>query len=176
VNTDQPVSNGNTPQTAAPRNTTIKTTIERGDAYLSPQLFNVEVTLLEVLRGQEAEERVRSQHITDKPPQNGYDYILARIQIGYFRRARGLEDEPYTLTEGQLAAFSDDGKIEYKIPPAQNQSQPSLVGLNFSPGDVKEGWILLQAPREVERPLLIYKRKHEEGAYGIWQGVWFQLF
>ncbi len=176
MSTDKIAATGNTPLTAAKQGTTVRTTIERGDAYLSPQLYNVEITLLETLRGKAAQQRAQSQNIIDKPPQDGWDYFLAYVRLGYFRRARGLEDEPYTLTEGQFAAFSSDGSTEYEIPPLLKQPQPSLIGATFSPGETKEGWVLLQAPQSEKKPLLAYKRKHVEGAYGIWQAIWYQLF
>lgn len=160
----------------APLGTTIRTTIERGDAYLSPQLYNVEVSLLELVRGNEAEQRVKSEGISDKSADAGFEYILARIKLGYFRRARGLEDEQYAITEGQIAAASSDGKTEYRIPSLLRQPQPQLVDVLLNPGDVREGWVLLQVAENDKKPLLIYKRKHIEGAYGIWGGIWFQLY
>lgn len=169
-------TDGSTPQNAAPAGVTIKTTIERGDAYLSPQLYNVEITLLEIIRGKAALERVISQNISEKSPGAGFEYVLARIRLGYFRRIRGLEDEPYTLTEGQFTAFSADGTTEYEIPSVVRQPQPPLAGITFNPGDSHEGWILLEVPETEKKPLMIYKRQHVEGIYGIWRGVWFQLY
>jgi hypothetical protein len=136
----------------------------------------VEVTLLQIQRGEKAAAQVRSQGITDKLPPDGYEYVLACVRIGYFRRVRGLEDEPYILAEGQLAAISSDGVTEYIAPTAVQQPQPALIGLTFNPGDIREGWVLLQVPREDKNPLLVYKRKHIEGAYGIWGYIWFKLY
>jgi hypothetical protein len=172
----QGASAGSSPQEAASPGTTIRTTIERGDAYLSPQLYNVEISLLEFVRGSAADERVNSQGISDKPPSIGFEYVLTRVRLGYFRRARGLEDEQYILTEGQIAAVSSDDMTEYKLPSILQQPQPQLIGVVFNPGDSREGWILLQVPESDKKPLLIYKRKHVEGIYGIWGGIWFRLY
>ena len=176
INQEPVAAAGSSPQSAASVMATVKTTIERGDAYLSPQLYNVEVTLLQFLRGKEAGEQVRARGITDNPPQDGYEYLLANIRVGYFRRVRGLEDEPYTLTEGQFAAVSPDGITEYTIPAVSRQPQPPLVDVTFNPGDTREGWILLQVPQDEKTPFLVYKRKHVEGNYGIWGYIWFKLF
>jgi hypothetical protein len=170
-----PAALGTTPETAAETGVTLKTTIERGDAYLSPQLYNVEITLLQTIRGEAAAERVRSQKISSKPPLTGFDFVLAHIRLGYFRRVRGLEDEVYTLTEGQFMAVSPDGKTEYPLPSVSSQPQPPLIEVTFNPGDTREGWILLQAPAVEKRPLLVFKRQHVEGAYGIWGYVWIRL-
>ena len=70
----------------APVGTTVKTTIERGDAYLSPDIFNVEITLLEIVRGEEARERIGAAQAGDRPPQTGFEYVLALVRFGYSRR------------------------------------------------------------------------------------------
>jgi hypothetical protein len=58
----------------------------------------------------------------------------------------------------------------------RQQPQPSLVDRHFEPGEIHEGRILLQVPKEEREPRLIFKRKHVEGMYGIWGYVWFQLY
>jgi hypothetical protein len=155
----------------------VKSTIERGDAYLSPQLYNLEITLLEVIRGKSVAELSQVQSVSAKLPKDGFEYILARIRLGYFLRARGgPRDEVYTLTEGQFAAVSADGGTEYEVPTVLRQPQPALIDITFNPGDSHEGWILFQVPKEEKKPLLIFKRQHVEGAYGIWGYIWFKLY
>lgn len=168
---------GSAPEAAAPIGITVKTTIERGDAYLSPQLYNLEITLLEVIRGKSVAELSQVQSVSARLPKDGFEYILARIRLGYFLRARGGPgDEVYTLTEGQFAAVSADGGTEYEVPAVLRQPQPALIDVTFNPGDSHEGWILFQVPKEEKKPLLIFKRQHAEGAYGIWGYIWFKLY
>jgi hypothetical protein len=169
-------SAGSSPQAAAPRGTTVKTTIERGDAYLAPQLYNIEIALQQFVRGPGANERIKSEGISDKPPDAGYEYVLARLRLGYFRRVRGLEDEQYILAEGQIASVSFDGLTEYKVPSVLHQPEPRLIDEVFNPGDSREGWVLLQVAEGDKKPLLVYKGKHVEGIYGIWRSIWFQLY
>jgi hypothetical protein len=167
---------GTAPETAAEIGATVITTIERGDAYLSPQLYNVEITLLQTVRGQAVGDRLTRQIVSAKPAMAGFEFILAQIRLGYFRRVRGLEDELYKLTEGQFMAVSADGKTEFPVPPVLNQPQPPLIDVTFNPGDTREGWILLQVPITEKQPLLVFKRQHVEGAYGIWGYIWFKLW
>jgi len=166
---------GSTYRSPAPVGVTVKTMIERGHAYLVPKLYNVEITLMEIVRGEDAWEHIKDQGVSEQP-MTGFEYILARIHFGYFRRIRGGEDEPYKLPEGQFVAAGEDGVTEYAIPSVSGCPQPVLVGHTFQPGESREGWILLQVPKDAKRPLLIYKRQHVEGMYGIWSYVWFQLF
>jgi hypothetical protein len=166
---------GSSVNSPAPPGFTVKTTIERGDAYLSPEIYNVEITVLEAFRGKEALERLRSQEATDKSPEAGYEYILARIRFGYFQRGRRVGSEVYELKEGLFVAVSADGQQEYEIPAGLPQPQSPLTSQLFNNGESHEGWILLQVPEAEKEPRLAFKRKHVEGMYGIWGYVWFSL-
>jgi hypothetical protein len=167
---------GTSHRNPAPVGVTIKTTIERGEAYSSPEIYNVEIALLEIVRGHEAWERIKSQNSLIESPEAGSEYILARVRFGYFRRRRGTGGEVYQLTEGQFAAVSPDGKIEYKIPSVSSRFQPQLIDCTLSPGESRDGWILLQVPEDETKPLLAFKRQNVEGVHGIWGSVWFQLY
>ena len=117
---------GSSVNSPAPLGFTVKTTIERGDAYLSPEIYNVEMTVLEVIRGNEALEHLRSQGVADKSPEVGYEYVLANIRVGYFQRGRRAGSEAYELKEGLFVALSADGQQEYGIPAGLPQPQPIL--------------------------------------------------
>lgn len=166
---------GSSHHNPAPVGVTIKTTVERGDAYFTPRLYELAITLLEVVRGKDAVERIKAQGISDKPPETGFEYILARINCGYFYKVRGFDDE-YRLTEGQFVAVSADGRTEYEIPSILQQPQPQIIGWVFHPGESREGWIIFKVPEDDKRPLLVFKREHVEGVYGRWRYVWFQLY
>lgn len=165
---------GSSYRSPAPIGVAIKTTIERGDAYSAPEIYDVEITLMEIVRGKEAWERIRAQGVPDEPPKASFEYVLARINFGYYRRGRVVGGEVYKLTEGQFAAVSPDGKTEYEIPSLL--PQPQLIDCTFSPGESRDGWILLQVLEGDNKPLLVFKRQNVEGVHGIWRYVWFQIY
>ena len=167
---------GSSINSPAPVGVTVTTTVERGDAYLSPEIYNVRITLLEILRGESARERVVSQGVNDRSPEIGFEYVLALIKFGYYQRGRRQGKEVYKLTEGQFAAVSADGKQEYNLPYISHQPQPPLIGRVFNHDTSYEGWVLLQVPTADKEPRLVFKRKHTEGVYGIWGYVWFKLY
>jgi hypothetical protein len=182
---------GKSPMSAVPLGKIIKTTVERGHAYMVPRLYNVEVTLKDVIRGLDAESRAKTLVKPGWKLNDGYEYLLALIKFGYFERGRvaaaspggqyvpfggGSVDVTYTLPEGQLLAVSTSGETEYEIPSVSQQPEPSLIGWEFHPGETREGWVLFQVPREEKTPLLIFKREHVEGIYGIWGYIWLQLY
>jgi hypothetical protein len=141
------------------------------------QSYNMEIILLQIVRGKEAWEQVKAQGVSDEPPKAGFEYILALIRFGYFRRARGgPAGDPYKLMEGQFIVVSSDGKTEYEIPHVLRQPEPELIGYTFKVSEVREGWILMQVPKDDKKPLLIFKREHAgTGGPWLWGYVWFQL-
>jgi hypothetical protein len=167
---------GSSPANAAPIGVMLKTKIERGDPYSAPEIYDLDITLREIVRSNKALERIKSEGICSEQPEAGFEYILVRISIGYTRKGTGLGFEPYKLEQGQFASVSSDGKSEYGIPKAVCQPEPSIIGSVFSSGDVRDGWILLQTPKKEKKPLLVFKRENYEGVYGIWKAVWFQLY
>jgi hypothetical protein len=159
-----------------PIGVTIKTTIEHGDRKPTPERFNLEITLLDAVRGREALDRIKLEGVSDKAPRAGFDYVLAHIRFGYFRKARGpLTPHPYVLEDGTFTAASADGKIEYVPPSVVRQPQQELIGVPFSVGDSREGWIVLEVPEEEKRPLLVFHRGHAASAYEVWGPIWFRL-
>jgi hypothetical protein len=154
----------------------IRTKIERGDRYSAPEVYDMQLTVIDFSRGAKAQETIKSQRITDKPPKAGYEYMLVKMKIGYFQKGRGFSAEPYTLTEGQLIALSADGKTEFELPQITQQPQPSLINNKFTAGETHEGWILVQVPESEQKPLLIFKRQDVGNIYGIWGSIWFQLY
>jgi hypothetical protein len=165
---------GSSCRTPAPLGSTVQTTIERGNAYLSPKLFGVDITVKKVTRGDDALKLLAEQG-RGQSPAAGNDYLLAWLEFSYYRKTRGAGDEPYTLHEGQFVASSEDGLTEYPSAPDSEAFQPNLVGHTFQPGEAYEGWLLFEVPKTTRRPLLCYKRQHTEGMYGIWGYVWFRL-
>jgi hypothetical protein len=172
-----------TPSKAAPLGVTVKSPIMPGFGP-GPKVCEVLITLLEVIRGKEAETKVISQDVSNKPPKAGFEYVLTRIKVnnartGTMRNERGGKQAralPYTIMEGQLIAVSPDGEIEYELPTVVKQPQPEVIGVTLAPDESREGWILLQVPVDEKKPLLIFKRESPGYEWGGIGYAWFQLF
>ncbi|KPK88556.1 MAG: hypothetical protein AMJ94_14735 [Deltaproteobacteria bacterium SM23_61] len=171
-------ASGNSRDRAASLGTTVKTKIERGDRYSAPEIYNLEITVLEVVRGKEAWDRIRAEGTFQDDFKAGFEPCLIRIKFGYFKKGRGFghNKSPYEIPDDAFRALSQDGETEYPIPSSPEQPRPRLSKTPFISGDIKEGWILLQVPEGEERPLLTFKRDYRENAYGFWGPVWFQLW
>lgn len=160
----------------APLGVTVKSRIERGDPYSIPIIYNIQIAVLEIIRGKEAGQLIQSQGAAEEPAA-GYEFLLARVKFDYYLKGRKqVETETYKLSQGQFMCVSSDGKTQYEMPKVIKQPEPQLIDLVISPGDSKEGLILLQVPTTEQRPLLLFKREHNEAIYGIFGYLWFQLF
>lgn len=157
----------------------VKTRIERGEAYASPQIYKVEVTILETLRGKTAEEKIKMDGVHVDHPKPGYEFILARLKISYAAGARIVQyaagGEPFIFSENQFSTFSIDGNREEPTP-ILPEPHKFLNGSNVPPGGSQEGWLLLQALTKDPQPLLIFKRQNVDGVHGVWGSIWFKLF
>ena len=160
----------------APMGTDVKAKIERGDAYAAPEVFDVEITVLETVRGDDALDLIKEQEVSSDLPAEGFEFLLARIKFGYFRRGKGFGNKPYEFTKGQFSACSSDGRTQFAALSVSKQPLKPLIGESFNPGDVRDGYIVLQVPKGEKRPLLIFNREFVEGVYGIWGYIYFQLY
>jgi hypothetical protein len=159
---------GSSPQNPAYLGLTVKTTIERGNAYEMPEIYDLELTILEVQRGQPA----TGKSSADLDPL--YEYISVRLRTGYFRKGRQPGGEVYNLGESQFAIVSGDGETEYKNLAISGEGQ--FIYGPLSPGESREGWVVLQAPKQEAKPILTFKRLNPGGVHEIWGNIWFRLY
>lgn len=168
---------GTSKDRAAPLGMTVKTKIERGDRYSAPEIYNLEITVLEVLRGKGTQKLKRSEGASEPDLKTGFEPLFVHIRFGYFSKGRGFGqlNEPYEIPERGFVAVSGDGKTEYKPLLLLSQPQPRLIHMVISPGEIKEGWVALQVPEKQNESFLIFKRDYNKNSYGFWGPVWFRL-
>ena len=63
---------GSSHLTPAPIGSSFQAKIEQGDSYSAPEIFDVEITILEVLRGNEASRMMGAQRISDVTVKDGF--------------------------------------------------------------------------------------------------------
>ena len=150
---------------ATPIGTTVSCTIDvegvGPSEYGQHELHDVKVTVLEVVRGNKAWELIRAADASNRPPDTGFEYLLARIRFEYSTQS-SQGDMPYTLNQGCFKLYSADNK-EYAAPPVESP-QPELIGKVFYSGSSYEGWVPFMATTN-DKPFLFYTSG----------SVWFQL-
>jgi hypothetical protein len=161
---------GSSPANPAPAGTTLQGIVECGQGYTSHELYDMKISLLEVLRGEEAWNRISKASSSNEPPESGFDYILARVRFEY--KARGAPGLcVHQLMPDQFTAFSEDGS-EYKavsvVPP-----QPELRK-DMKSGESFEGWLVFMVAQTDKAPLMFYTAD-KGGAISHGGGKWFLL-
>ncbi len=162
---------GSSPFAPAFIGSTLSGIIECGQGYTSHELYDMKITLLEVVRGEVAWRRLKEASDSNKPADAGFEYILARVKFEYFARGTpGLC--VHKLSEQQFTAFSADGN-EYKA--SQVVPPKPAISASLHSGDSAEGWVAFLVSQQDKRPLMTYSA--DAGAAILHGGgKWFQLF
>lgn len=144
--------------------------VECGEGYTSHELYDVKITLVEVLRGDAAWKRLKEASASNKPPAPGFDYVLARIKFEYQARGTpGLCIHP--LSPEQFTAYSASGE-DYK-PVSVVLPKPELRKAMKS-GEAVEGWAAFMVSQQDQAPLMSYSAD-AGGAVMHAAGNWFRL-
>jgi hypothetical protein len=133
----------------------LTTIIIFGDQYNGgDELYDVRITVKEVVRGEKAWQLVRDASASNKQPAPGLEYLLARVHFEFSARTRP-EHYSYTLDAAQFTAMSGDDKLHDPAALAK-QPEPSLHATLRS-GDSAEGWVAFLVPRGDHTPLMLFR-------------------
>jgi hypothetical protein len=161
---------GSSPSDPAPVGAMLAGIVECGQGYTSHELYDMRITLLEVLRGDEAWKRLKQANASNKPPAPGFDYVLARIKFEY--QARGTPGLCiHQLSPEQFTAYSANGE-DYKIVSVVPPKPELRKGMKS--GEAVEGWVVLMVSQQDKAPLMSYSAD-AGGAVMHGGGMWFLL-
>lgn len=161
---------GSSPTHAAPAGMTLAGIVECGEGYTSHELYDMKITLVEVIRGEDAWKRIREASASNKPAESGSEYVLARVRFEYKARAiPGLCVHP--LIPEQFTAYNANGedyKPAYVIPPKPEMRK------GLKSGDIFEGWVVFMVSQQDKTPLMSYS-VGDGGAVQHGGDQWFSL-
>jgi hypothetical protein len=161
---------GSSPTDPAPAGTTVAGIVECGQGYTSHELYDMKISLLEVVRGEAAWKRIREASSSNKPPAAGLEYILARVKFEYYARGTpGLCI--HQLVPDQFTAYSANGE-DYKAASVVPPKPEMRKGLKS--GESIEGWLVFEVAKEDKAPLMYYSAD-AGGAVQHGGGKWFLL-
>lgn len=151
-------------QTARPRpassyatdlGTPLRTIIVFGDQYNGgDELYDVKITVAEVLRGEAAWRMVQAAGDSNATPNAKHEYLLARVRFEFAARAQPHHYN-YTLDPSQFSAMSA-ATVPYTAAALAAPVQPELRG-TLRPGDSAEGWVAFVVARSDHTPLMIFR-------------------
>jgi hypothetical protein len=163
-------SPASSPASPAPAGITVKGIVECGEGYTSHELYDMKITLLEVMRGEEAWNRIAKASASNKPADAGFEYILARVRFEY--KARGTPGLcVHQLVPDQFTAFSAEGNDYRSV--SVVTPQPAMRK-DLKSGEAFEGWLVFMVGKQDKAPLMFYSAD-KGGAISHGGGKWFLL-
>jgi hypothetical protein len=163
--TERPVQKpgaGSSLSDAASIGTTVPTIVELSDMYVSPETYDLKVTVAEIIRGEKSSEYLKKLGASNEQAPADSEYLLARVRFEY--KARGAPgDKPWELSGVQFSAFSENSK-PYGSPSIWAH-QPGLKPL-LRPGDALESWLVFVVAKTDRKPVMAFNLG----------GAWFHLY
>lgn len=147
---------------AASIGTSVLSMVELSDMYVSPEIYDLKVTVEEIVRGEKCGAHLKNLGALNKQLADDSEYLLARVRFEY--KARGAPgNKTWELSGTQFNAYSADSK-PYENPfivMPQSGLIPSLRS-----GDVAECWLALLVGKNDRKPIMTFTPG----------GVWFRLY
>lgn len=161
---------GSSPSSPAPQGITIAGIIECGQGYTSHELYDMKITLLEVIRGDEAWKHIKEASSSNTPAAPGTEFVLARARFEYY--ARGTPGICiHQLVPDQFTAYSANGE-DYRAVSVVPPKPEMRKGLKS--GESLEAWLVFAVAKEDQAPLMFYSAD-TGGAVQHGGGKWFLL-
>ena len=135
--------------------------------------YDVTITLLETLRGEEALGRLKAANAATPAAREGYEYLLARVRFEL--RGRAVSDKGVFDLGGspfQWVANSADLRAYEGV--TVSPPEPALQG-PIKAGETREGWLAFAVEQSESQPILIFDPA-SGGATGRGKILFFKLY
>ena len=150
----------------------VRSMVELGSVYTN--IYDITITVLETVRGQEALDRLKAADTDNKTPAEGFEYVLAGIKFEF--KGRAVSDKlPFDLGNAPLQWVALTGKdlTEYDRV-SLTTPKPALAGM-VKPGQSVEGWIAFAVDRNDSKPVMVFD-PDTGGATGRGRTLFFKLY
>jgi len=122
-----------------------------GGYYKIVEPHSVSVTVLEVVRGSKAWDMVKAADASNKAPDTGYEYLLARVKFAYGSGGNLF----YTLMKEHFKAYSSANK-EYASTTIVDPKPAFINGTALYQGQTVEGWVSFIVAQNDSKPVMFY--------------------
>jgi hypothetical protein len=159
------------PTNPAAIGTPVKSMIELGS--VSANIYDITITNLEVIRGQEALARLKAASASNPAPPAGQEYVLARVKFEL--RGRYVSDTiPMDIGNDLLQWIALRSDLTELVKPAVTAPAPALVG-RVEPGKSLEGWVAFTVDISDQRPIMVFD-PDTGGGTGRGMTLFFRLY
>ncbi|WP_171689988.1 stalk domain-containing protein [Paenibacillus germinis] len=124
--------------------------------------YEGEVSVNEIIRGDEAWRLIHATNSFNKAPDDGKEFILAKATVKITKNEKS--DSKVDLSKVHFTLVSTQGK-DYEV---QMVVDPEpTIGTSLYVGADHTGWIAFQVDKSDVAPLITYSRKYD-GTGGVW--------
>jgi hypothetical protein len=164
-------SQESSPTNPAAIGTPVKSMIELGS--VSANIYDITITNLEVIRGQEALTRMKSASAANPAPAAGTEYVLARVKFEL--KGRYVSDNmPMDIGNDPLQWIALRSDLTELVEPDVTAPSPALSG-RVEPGKSIEGWVVFTVDATDARPIMVFD-PDTGGATGRGMTLFFKLY
>ena len=163
---------GQSPSNAAPVGMSIETRVECGTVAGSMEPYDAKISVLQVLRGKEALDRLKTANTAAPPPNAGFDYVLVRVAFEMKATTQPGNKTFELARKMQFVALTADGNEQDA--PSVTPPSPALHRTVRS-GEPAEGWIALLVEQANKKPVMFFDPS-AGGAMGGGKILFFQLY
>ncbi len=136
-------------------------TYTQDEEYSLYDNHSINLRVMEVIRGQQAWDKIIAANQFNDEPDEGYEYALVKIGVSVMTVEN---DGAYNLSEYEFKSFSSNNEEmpgTYVVTP-----DPQFEGKLYAGGNA-EGWIVVQVKKDDKNPKLAYGVDYN-GAGGVW--------
>lgn len=129
--------------------------------------YTFKVTLLDIIRGQEAWDMIQKANMFNQQPKQGKEYLLAKFRFE-LTKIEG-EERAFMLNQGLFTVYSATNKaydLSLAVAP-----EPKLENDSMFAGSVCEGWTVYEVNINDKTPIWSFNSQ----GYGN-KGIWFKLY
>jgi len=155
---------------ATPLGMPVMTLLECGEFFTEP--YDAKISVLQVLRGKEALDRIKAENPSAPAPKAGFDYLLARIAFEMKATTQPGKGTFELARKMQFVALTEDGnEIDAPLAAAPKPELHRVVHAS----EPAEGWIVLQVEQSNKKPVMFFDPA-AGGAMGGGNILFFQLY
>ncbi len=129
------------------------------------QLVTAEYTVLEVIRGETAWNKIKTANKFNDASEEGKEYILVKMRFHLIETSDG---KGYQIPHTIFSVFSKDG-VAYDYS-SVIEPEPRLLSKELYSGATHEGWIAFKVSKEDTEPILRVSYP------GVTEELWFKLY
>lgn len=132
--------------------TTVSTIVELSDMYVSPETYDLKMTVAEIVRGEACVELLKKSGMSSVQTKPDLERVLARVRFEY--KARGAPgDQSWEVKGTQFSAFSEDRK-PYEGPTILTSKAGQAPVLRS--GESVECWLSFIVAKSDRKPVMIF--------------------